>query len=112
VATRIPLVWGSASAFSGQLAVHDLRRADAPCYACLFPEGPGEDEACATTGVFAPLAGFIGSMQAGEALRILGGFGASMNGLLLSVDAREMQFHRLQFTRDARCAVCATRPTG
>jgi molybdopterin/thiamine biosynthesis adenylyltransferase len=57
VAARVPLVSGSASGFAGQLAVFDLRRGDSPCYACLFPQGPGEDDACATTGVFAPLTG-------------------------------------------------------
>jgi molybdopterin/thiamine biosynthesis adenylyltransferase len=105
----VPLVSGSASAFAGQLAVHDLRNADAPCYACLFPEGPGEDEACATTGVFAPLTGLIGSLQAGEALRLVCGFGESMSGQLLSVDLREMLFHRLAFARDPDCAVCGQR---
>jgi molybdopterin/thiamine biosynthesis adenylyltransferase len=107
VAARVPLVSGSASGFSGQLVVLDLRRADEPCYACLFPEGPGEDEACATTGVFAPLTGVIGALQAGEALRILSAFGGPTSGQLLSFDARDMAFHRLLFARDPHCAVCS-----
>jgi molybdopterin/thiamine biosynthesis adenylyltransferase len=107
VAARVPLVSGSASGFAGQLAVLDFRHADGPCYACLFPEGPGEDDACATTGVFAPLTGVIGALQAAEALRILSAFGASAQGRLLSVDAREMDFRRLRFARDPHCPVCA-----
>jgi molybdopterin/thiamine biosynthesis adenylyltransferase len=110
VHAAVPLVSGAASGFSGQLAVLDLRRPDAPCYACLFPEGPGEDDACATTGVFAPLTGFIGALQAGEALRLASAFGDSMSGSLLSVDARDMVFHRLRFARDPNCPVCAARP--
>src|SRR5258706_8115848 len=46
-----PLVSGAAIRFDGQLAAFDLRRADAPCYACLFPDGDGEDEVCAVMGV-------------------------------------------------------------
>jgi molybdopterin/thiamine biosynthesis adenylyltransferase len=107
VAASLPLVWGSASGFSGQLAVHDLRRSGEPCYACLFPEGPGEDEACATTGVFAPLTGVIGALQAAEALRVIGQFGEHGGGALLTVDARDMAFQRLRFARDPRCLVCA-----
>jgi len=109
VASAVPLVWGSASGFSGQLAVHDLRRADEPCYACLFPEGPGEDEACATTGVLAPLTGVIGALQAAEALRVISPFGEPGNRRLLTVDARDMVFQQLQFARDPRCPVCSGR---
>jgi adenylyltransferase/sulfurtransferase len=108
VAARVPLVSGSASGFAGQLAVFDLRQADAPCYACLFPEGPGEDDACAVTGVFAPLTGVIGALQAGEALRLLSPFGSPAGSRLLSVDARDLAFHSLRFARDPHCAVCAT----
>lgn len=109
VAARVPLVWGSASGLSGQLAVHDLRGTGEPCYACLFPDGPGEDEACATMGVFAPLTGVIGALQAAEALRLLHPFGEPASGVLLTVDARDMVFQRLQFARDARCPVCRSR---
>lgn len=109
VAAAVPLVWGSASGFSGQLAVHDLRRAGEPCYACLFPEGPGEDEPCATTGVFAPLTGVIGALQAAEALRAISAFGEPRSGRLLTVDGRDMVFQQLQFARDPHCPVCSVR---
>ncbi len=103
----IPLVSASASVFAGQLAVFDFRDADTPCYACLFPEAAGQDDSCATTGVFAPLAGAIGALQAGEALKLLCGFGEPASGRLLSYDALEMQFHQLRFRRDPNCTVCA-----
>ena len=110
VAARRPLVSGAASALAGQLAVFDLRRADAPCYACLFPEGPGSDESCATTGVFAPLTGIIGAMQAAEALRLIHPFGSPATGQLTTVEGADMVFRRLRFARDPHCPVCAPRP--
>ena len=56
---------GAAIRFDGQIAVFDLRAATSPCYACLFPEdGENEDVRCAVMGVFAPLTGIVGSIQA------------------------------------------------
>ncbi|OYW28809.1 MAG: molybdopterin biosynthesis protein MoeB, partial [Methyloversatilis sp. 12-65-5] len=72
VAARTPLVSGAAIRFDGQVSVFDSRSADAPCYHCLFPEGGDADEVrCAVMGVFAPLTGIIGTMQAAEALKLL-----------------------------------------
>ena len=106
---RKPLVSGAAIRFDGQLAVFDLRRDDAPCYACLFPEGAGEDELCAIMGVFAPLTGIIGTLQAAEALKLAAGIGESLSGRLLMLDARDMQFRTVRVPRDPACAVCGTR---
>ncbi|MCA3219082.1 MAG: molybdopterin-synthase adenylyltransferase MoeB [Burkholderiales bacterium] len=111
-----PLVSGAAIRFDGQLAVFDLRQAEAPCYACLFPEGEGEDELCAVMGVFAPLTGIIGTLQAAEALKIAAGettsIGESMSGRLLLVDALTMQVRGVRVPRDASCAVCGGRQPG
>src|SRR5690606_3124690 len=83
-----PLVSGAGIRFDGQLAVFDLRRADSPCYACLFPEGGEMEEMrCAVMGVFAPLVGIIGAMQAAEALKLVTGAGEAMTGRLLLLDA-------------------------
>ncbi|GIL06216.1 MAG: adenylyltransferase [Betaproteobacteria bacterium] len=106
---RKPLVSGAAIRFDGQLAVFDLRRADAPCYACLFPEGEGEDELCAIMGVFAPLTGIVGTLQAAEALKLAAGIGEPLNGKLLMLDARDMQFRTVRVPRDPACAVCGAR---
>jgi adenylyltransferase/sulfurtransferase len=110
VAHGRPLVSGAAIRFDGQLAVFDRRRVDAPCYACLFPEGEGEDELCAVMGVFAPLTGIIGTLQAAEALKLVAAeresIGESMHGRLLLVDALAMSFRSLRVPRDAACPVC------
>jgi len=111
VRLKKPLVSGAAVRFDGQVAVFDLRVGGAPCYACLFPEhGESEDVRCAVMGVFAPLTGIIGSIQAAEALKLLIGTGATLAGRLLLLDALTMQVRTIKLLRDPACAVCATAP--
>jgi adenylyltransferase/sulfurtransferase len=106
---RRPLVCGAAIRFDGQLATFDARSAESPCYACLFPPGDAEDELCSTMGVFAPLTGIIGTMQAAEALKLVAGAGMPLVGRLLMLDALSMQWHSVRVPRDPACPVCATR---
>lgn len=102
-----PLVSGAAVRFDGQLSVFDPRRDDSPCYHCLFPEsGDLEEVRCAVMGVFAPLVGIIGSMQAAEALKVLAGVGEPSVGRLQLLDARSMQWRSIRVARDPACAVC------
>jgi molybdopterin/thiamine biosynthesis adenylyltransferase len=102
-----PLVSGAALRFEGQISVFDLRHADAPCYHCLFPQTQDTQATnCATTGVFAPLVGIIGSMQAAEALKLLADVGQSLSGRLLRLEGRTMQWHDVRVRRDPECAVC------
>lgn len=102
-----PLVSGAAIRFDGQITVFDSRQSDAPCYDCLFPEAEAADDVrCAVTGVFAPLTGIIGSMQAAEALKLIMGCGQSLGGRLLLLDALHMTWREVRIPRDAACAVC------
>jgi molybdopterin/thiamine biosynthesis adenylyltransferase len=108
VAHRKPLVAGAAIGFDGQISVYDTRQAQLPCYACLFPpEATFEETRCATMGVFAPLVGIIGSMQAAEALKLITGAGTSLAGRLQMLDARSMEWTEIRMARQAACPVCA-----
>ena len=103
-----PLVSGAGVRFDGQVAVFDLRREDAPCYHCLFAEdAASEEERCATMGVFAPLVGVIGTMQAAEAIKLLAGVGETLAGRLLLFDALASRWHEVRLARDPQCRVCA-----
>lgn len=107
---RKPLVSGAAIRFEGQISVFDPRDPEAPCYHCLFPEADDvEALSCATTGVFAPLVGIIGSMQAAEAIKVIAGVGQTLKGRLLMLDAFDMQWHSVRVKRDPACVVCAGR---
>ena len=107
VAHARPLVSGAAIRFDGQVSVFDTRDPKAPCYACVFPpDAAFEETACATLGVFAPLVGIIGSVQAAEALKLLAGIGSSLAGRLQMLDARSMAWTELGLRRDDACTVC------
>ena len=107
-----PLVSGAAIGFDGQISVYDSRHSDAPCYACLFPPDSQFDEArCALMGVFAPLVGIIGCMQAAEALKLLLGLPNSLAGRLQMLDARSMAWSEISVPRDPGCSVCGSRPS-
>ncbi len=107
VRARVPLVSGAGIRFDGQVAVFDHRRPGGACYHCLFPaDAQGEEERCATMGVFAPLVGVIGTMQAMEAIKLLAGIGETLAGRLLLFDARAVRWHEVRLSRDPHCAVC------
>ncbi|MGD9954305.1 MAG: ThiF family adenylyltransferase [Burkholderiales bacterium] len=106
VRARVPLVSGAGIRFDGQVAVFDHRQPGSACYHCLFPAAGGEEERCATMGVFAPLVGVIGAMQAMEAIKLLAGVGETLAGRLLLFDARAMRWHEVRLSRDPHCAVC------
>lgn len=104
---RKPLVSGAAVRFDGQLTVFDLRSQDQPCYCCLFPDGEDVTEMrCAVTGVFAPLTGIIGAMQAAEALKLLSGCGEPVTRRLLVLDGLRMRWREIRYGRDPECPVC------
>ncbi|MSQ60401.1 MAG: HesA/MoeB/ThiF family protein [Betaproteobacteria bacterium] len=106
---RKPLVSGAAVRFDGQISVFDLRDSSSPCYECLFPEGGEiEETRCAVMGVFAPLVGIIGAMQAAEAIKILAGTGEVLKGRLQLLDALTMTWHSVKLRKDPKCHACAT----
>ena len=102
-----PLVTAGVVAFDGQITVFDFRDPESACYACLFPNHEGKDEKASTKGVFAPLVGMLGCMQAAEALKIIGKFGEPLTGRLLMVDARTMTWRQMKYRRDDECPCCS-----
>ncbi|GAB2856920.1 molybdopterin-synthase adenylyltransferase MoeB [Pseudoduganella ginsengisoli] len=109
VAHKKPLVSGAVIRFDGQVSVFDPRSGGQPCYSCLFPQDQQfEDVACSTMGVFAPLVGVVGAMQAAEALKVLMGIGETLAGRLLLLDGLRMEWTSIAISRNDSCPVCAT----
>jgi len=106
-ALKKPLVSGAATRFDGQVSVFDFRRDDTPCYECLYPERmESEETRCAMLGIFAPLVGIVGSMQAAEALKLLMDIDTTLCGRLLTVNALNMEVRTMRLAKDTDCTVC------
>jgi adenylyltransferase/sulfurtransferase len=104
---RKPLVSGAGVRFDGQIAVFDMRQPDSPCYECLFPaDTQAEETRCAVMGVFAPLTGIIGTVQAAEAIKLIAQVGVSLSGRLLLLDALRMEWRSVRLKKDPDCRVC------
>ncbi len=105
---KIPLVSGAAIRFQGQVAAFDPHMKDAPCYQCLYnEEEPNQpQETCRDRGIFAPLVGIIGSIQAAEALKIILNMGKPLTGQLLTINALNMTPRLLKLNKDPSCPAC------
>jgi adenylyltransferase/sulfurtransferase len=101
-----PLVSGAALRFDAQLMIFDLRKNASACYACLFPEDAQVEEVqCSTMGVFAPLTGVVGAMQAMEAIKLVAGIGAPAS--LQILDAKSAEWRMVKVKKDPACVVCS-----
>lgn len=104
-----PLVSGAAIRMEGQVAVFDPRRADSPCYQCLYADAADVVLNCAENGVAAPLVGIVGSIQAMEAIKVVADVGDTLTGYVLYLDAKRMELRKLKLSRDPNCPTCADR---
>jgi sulfur-carrier protein adenylyltransferase/sulfurtransferase len=105
---NMPMIYGAVERFTGQVSVFDPRRADSPCYRCLFPEPPAAEDApnCSEAGVLGVLPGIVGLLQATEALKLILDIGEPLTGRLLSFDTLGMHFRETRLPRDPACPGC------
>jgi molybdopterin-synthase adenylyltransferase len=107
VAAGKPLVWAAAVGWSAQASTYLPTDPHSPCYACLFaPDAPVTDTACALMGVFAPLVGQAGLVQAAEALKVMGGTRSALSQKLWMLDGKTLQSDQINTQRRVGCAVC------
>lgn len=104
---RKPLVTAALGQFDGSLTTIRAHETGSdgrpnPTYRCLFPSPPppGAIPTCAEAGVLGALAGVMGSLMAMEVVREIVGFGESLVGRLLMVDARSMRFDTVRYRWD------------
>ena len=106
------LVSAAAVRMDAQVSVFHPGQGDSPCYRCLYADDGAEDgEPCSLVGVFAPLLGVVGSVQAAEALKVLLGMGRTLQGRLLFIDALEMEWRSVKLRRDPGCPLCGAGAT-
>lgn len=106
---RKPLISGAAVRFTGQVTVFNFRQDNSPCYHCLFPDsGESDDPECAVMGVFSPLTGIIGCIQAAETIKVLLEIGETLHGRLLLLDGLTMRFRSFTLSKDPHCPACGS----
>ncbi len=107
VALGTPLISAAMSQWEGQISLYDPVR-DLPCYACVFPEAPAEGLApsCSEAGIMGALAGVMGAMMAGEAIKWITGAGEGLGGRMLIHDALYGENRSMALKRDPGCHVC------
>lgn len=108
-ATGTPLVSGAAIRFEGQLSVYIPERPDSPCYRCLYGDAEGPGDECSRIGVFAPVVGTIGTLQAAEALKVLLNAGEPLCGRVAHLDGLTMEWRTMRLKRNPDCPVCGGR---
>ncbi|EYU14179.1 HesA/MoeB/ThiF family protein [Photorhabdus aegyptia] len=105
VATRKPLISGSAVGFSGQLMVFEPPYLHG-CYSCLYPEQEEPLRNCRTAGVLGPVVGIIGTLQALEAIKMLTGLPSPLSGKLRLFDGKQQSWSTLQLNPSQQCPIC------
>lgn len=107
VALNIPLISAAMSQWEGQISLYDPTNGG-PCYACVFPERPATGLApnCAEAGVMGALAGVMGSMMAGEAIKQITGAGQGLRGEILIYDALYGETRKMKTLVNTACKYC------
>lgn len=102
---KVPLISGAAIRFEGQISVF-RNNVHSPCYRCLYPKAELPVESCSQSGVFSPVVGIIGSLQALEALKLIMQLGENLIGRLLLLDTFTMESRIMTFPKNPHCPVC------
>lgn len=110
------LVSGALYQFGGQVLGFDFANTPkSPCYACVFPTRPAVEQACDSAGVFAPTAGVIGAMMAGQVLKMCVGMNLDNTdwdnadlgvGQMVTYDGLGNSTHAITLSHTPDCAVC------
>jgi len=106
-AAGVALVEGGVVGLSG--LVMAIRPGESACYRCAFPAPPAHAASCAEAGILGPAAGVIGSLQALEALKLLGGLAEPLLDAFLQVDLATHETVRVSVSRRPDCPDCAGR---
>ncbi len=88
-ALGIPVVWAAVLRFDAQISTFVPGAGEGVTLRDLFPVPPRPEDvpSCSEAGVLGALVGQVGSIMAGEAVKLLCGFGEPLVGRVLLVDA-------------------------
>jgi adenylyltransferase/sulfurtransferase len=103
----VPVVHGSVLRFDGQVAV--FSDGEGPCLRCLFPEPPAHETPCAEAGVLGAVTGWVGSVQALEAIKLLlrSPELPPIEGKLAILDGVALSLRTVGIPKREGCATCS-----
>ena len=96
------LISSAISKFDGQLMKFDFKK-KGPCYRCFMPIPPDFENNCQTEGIFSPVAGIMGSLQANEVLKSILNSKNDLRNRLLIFDALETEFRKSRISINPKC---------
>ena len=92
------LISAAISRFDGHLFKFNFTK-KGPCYRCFMPEQPALENNCETEGIFSPVAGLMGSLQANEVLKKILNIGKNLNGYILILDLLNLNFRKVKLNK-------------
>ena len=96
------LISAAISKFDGHLFKYNFKK-KGPCLRCFMPEQPLENNNCETEGIFAPVAGIIGTLQANEVLKTVLGLKDDLNSNVLIFNSLSMSFRKIKISKNPNC---------
>ncbi|MFZ3330096.1 MAG: ThiF family adenylyltransferase [Candidatus Acidiferrales bacterium] len=112
VARNVPWIYAAVVGSYG--VTMTIRPGETACLACLT-EGDeksaalGAEATCDTAGVVNAAVGVIASIEAAEAMKLLGGKPEALNGRLISCDVWSGRFQSIRIARNPDCRACGRR---
>ena len=97
------LISAAVGRWTGQIGVFT----GTPCYRCLVPDMPVDEETCTQAGIVGALTGVMGAMAALEAIKVITGAGRALVGRLLIYEGLTGESRCLSIPPDPACPVCA-----
>ncbi len=96
------LISAAISKFDGHLLKFDFNKKGS-CYRCFMPEKPDLENNCQTDGIFSPVAGIMGSLQANEVLKSILNIKNDLNNQVLIFDSLKTEFRKCKISVNPKC---------
>jgi len=96
------LISAAISRFDGQLFKFNFKKGG-PCFRCFMPEKPIQENNCETEGIFSPVAGILGSLQANEVLKTILGLKDDLDNNFLIFNSLKMTLRKIKINTNPNC---------
>lgn len=96
------LISAAISKFDGHLFKFNFKK-KIPCFRCFMPQQPIQEVNCDVQGIFPPVAGILGSLQANEVLKTILDLKDDLNGNVLIFDSLKMMLRKTKIQINPKC---------